>query len=127
MRRTILVGMLVIVGVGLALPAHAICPHTKVKDLSAVCLDKNCPPGLQAYFATIVNRFPHKLYVTYAFRSGKRQSQIIPGGLELQANSEISQPIGIGRTALPKETQKKRLRILECGTDPKIRYKWRRR
>jgi hypothetical protein len=130
MRKTILAGVLAMMGAGLSWPAMAICPHTKVTDLSATCLDKSCPPGLQAYWATIVNRYPYKLYITYAFRSGKRQKQIIPGGLELQPNSEISQPIGIGRTLLPEEPHKRRvgrLRILECGVDPKIKYKWRRR
>lgn len=114
--------------VGIAAPALAACPHTRVEDVSSSCLDKQCPPGMQAYWATIVNRFPNKLYITYAFRSGARNTSIIPGGLELQPNSAIRQPIGIGRTLLPEEPHDSRvgrLRILECGTDPKIRYKWR--
>ncbi len=111
-----------------ASPAKATCPHTKVENVYATCLGGKCPPGIHAYWATIENRFPHKLYITYAFRSGKRNTSIIPGGLELQPNSAIRQPIGIGRTVLPQEEHEVRtgrLRILECGTDPNIRYKWR--
>ena len=129
MRKTILAGVLAMMGAGLSWPAMAICPHTKVTDLSATCLDKSCPPGLQAYWATIVNRYPYKLYITYAFRSGPRDTAIIPGGLELQPNSADLQPIGIGHGALPLDedliARNGRLRILECGTDPNIRYKWR--
>ena len=110
--------------------ANAICPHTTVKEVVSICLDRKCPPGIQSYWATIVNRFPYKLYITYAFRSGKRDASIIPGGLELQPNSALRQPIGLGRNPLPQEdkgTRTGRLRILECGTDPDIRYKWRLR
>ena len=113
---------------GFSLPAMANCPHTHVASVSASCIDRKCPPGMHAYWATIENRFPKKLYITYAFRSGVRNQSIIPGGLELQPNSSLRQPIGIGRTVLPKEAHDARvgrLRILECGTDPKIRYKWR--
>lgn len=92
-------------------------------------MDNKCPDGLHGYFATIANRFPHKLYITYAFRSGERNTSIIPGGLELQPNSAKRQPIGIGYVPLPQgeelAARTGRLRILECGTDPDIRYKWR--
>ena len=118
------------IGAGAASAARANCPHTTVQNVEAICLDSDCPPGIQSYWATIVNRFPHKLYITYAFRSGNRNVSIIPGGLELQPNSAISQPIGLGRDILPKENlaaRTGRLRILECGTDPNIRFKWRRR
>ncbi len=129
MRNAIVFGVVAILYAATAMPAAAICPHTKVVSISASCMDEACPPGLQAYWATIVNKFPYKLYVTYAFRAGERLSQIIPGGLELKPNSETRQAIGIGRAILPDEKQKARvgrLRILECGTDPQIRYKWRR-
>jgi len=124
-----------LVGVGLASaallasPALATCPHTVVKDVGSSCISKRCPKGLQAYWAVIRNDFPHKLYITYAFRSGPRDTAIIPGGLELQPNSADLQPIGIGHGALPLDedliARNGRLRILECGTDPNIRYKWR--
>lgn len=110
--------------------AQAQCPHTRVQEVTSTCLDDSCPPGTNAYWATIVNRFPHKLYLTYAFRSGRRNKSIIPGGLELPPNSAVRQPIGIGRAVLPEESHDSRigrLRILECGTNPKIRYKWRRK
>jgi hypothetical protein len=129
MWKAIVLGAMVTVFAGATASAAGICPHTKVVKVSVSCLDDKCPPGIQAYWATIINRFPYKLYVTYAFRSGTRLSQIIPGGLELPPNSETRQPIGIGRAILPKEEQKVRagrLRVLECGTDPQIRYKWRR-
>lgn len=114
---------------GAASPAFANCPHTSVKDVRSYCLDKRCPEGLQGYFATITNRFPHTLYITYAFRAGDRNTSIIPGGLELKPNSSVRKPLGIGYRPLPKgeeiDARAGRLRILECGTDPDIRYKWR--
>lgn len=116
---------------GAVSPASANCPHTKVDDVRSYCMESKCPEGLQGYFATITNRFPETLYITYAFRAGTRNTSIIPGGLELQPNSAKRQPIGIGYVPLPKDEELDartgRLRILECGTDPNIRYKWRKK
>jgi hypothetical protein len=133
MRRRFVIaamaGVALAVFAGAANAARGSCPHTTVQDVEGICLDGDCPPGIQSYWATIVNKFPHKLYITYVFRAGTRSVSMIPGGLELQPNSAISQPIGLGRNILPKEKRGARigrLRILECGTDPKIRFKWRR-
>ena len=130
LRDQALALMLTVVAVmGLTSPVQAQCPHTRVQDISSTCLDQKCPPGVNAYWATIVNRFPATLYVTYAFRPARFNRLIIPGGLELPPKSAIRKPLGIGRSVLPEESHDSRigrLRILECGTDPKIRYKWRR-
>jgi hypothetical protein len=108
--------------------ASAICLHTSVKGLDGRCLDRRCPPGTTAYMATIENSFPEQLYITYAFR--RPDGAIITAGLTLdQGVSRL--PIGIGPVSLPVgegyDKRLGRLRILECGIDPAIIFKWRRK
>ena len=112
----------------LPMTAAAICPHTSVKGLDGKCLDGRCPPGSTAYMATIENSFPDQLYITYAFR--RPDNAIITAGLALKPG--VSRlPLGFGPNILPADEPHNRrlgrLRILECGVDPAIKYKWRRK
>lgn len=108
--------------------AYAICPDTSVKKLEGICLDAVCPPGTTAYMATVENKFPHQLFITYAFR--RPDKAIITAGLTLQPGV-TRMPLGFGPAVIPKtesaERSMGRLRILECGTDPDIIYRWRKK
>ena len=110
------------------LTAAAICPHTSVKGLDGKCLDGRCPPGSTAYMATIENTFPEPLYITYAFR--RPDKAIITAGLTLKPGT-ARLPLGFGPAVLPPDegydVRLGRLRILECGSDPDIIYKWRKK
>ena len=60
--------------------------------------------------------------------SGVGKTAVIEALLDQLKDADL-QPIGIGHGALPLDedliARNGRLRILECGTDPNIRYKWR--
>jgi len=108
--------------------ALAICPETSVKALDGVCLDAKCPPGMTAYMATIENKFPSLLYITYAFR--RSDKALITAGLTLKPG--VSRlPLGFGPAVLPiseeHDTRLGRLRILECGANPDIIYRCRKK
>ncbi len=121
---------LAVVALGVLMPAAAlaICPDTSVTKLEGICLDARCPPGTTAYMATIENRFPNQLFITYAFR--RPDQAIITAGLTLQPGTS-RMPLGFGRAQMPigenAEASMGRLRILECGANPDIIYKWRRK
>ena len=122
--KTALVAVSVLISSG----AAAICPETSVKGLDGICLDASCPPGVTAYMATIENRFPNQLYITYSFR--RPDKALITAGLTLKPG--ISRmPLGFGPAQLPpsEEYDKRvgRLRILECGANPDIIYRWRKK
>ena len=108
--------------------AWAICPDASVKKLAGICLDAVCPPGTTAYMATIENKFPRQLYITYAFR--RPDKAIITAGLTLKPGT-TRMPLGFGPAKIPSgesvEKTKGRLRILECGADPDIIFKWRKK
>ena len=108
--------------------ALAFCPDTSVKKLEGICLDAKCPPGTTAYMATIENKFPNQLYITYAFR--RPDKAVITAGLTLKPGT-TRMPPGFGPSQIPstedEETRIGRLRILECGANPDIIYKWRRK
>lgn len=108
--------------------AMAFCPDTSVTKLEGICLDAQCPPGTTAYMATIENKFPTQLYITYAFR--RPDKAIITAGLTLRPGTS-RMPLGFGPSDMPgaedEETRIGRLRILECGANPDIIYKWRKK
>jgi hypothetical protein len=109
--------------------ALANCPNTSVKSLDGQCLDARCPPGATAYMATIENTFPaEKLYITYAFR--RPDNSVITAGLALKPGIQRL-PLGFGRSVLSDAesvTERTgRLRILECGINPDIVYRWRKK
>lgn len=114
-------------GVLIAPAAMAICPETSVKRLDGICLDARCPPGAMAYMATIENKFPNVLYITYAFR--RPDKAIITAGLTLKPGVS-RMPLGFGPQGTlnveDQETRMGRLRILECGANPDIIYRWRK-
>lgn len=120
--------ILVIIGCLAPAAALAICPETSVKGLVGICLDQKCPPGTTAYMATIENKFPKLLYITYAFR--RPDKAIITAGLTLKPGTSRL-PLGFGPSELPlseaHESRLGRLRILECGANPDIIYRWRRK
>ena len=110
------------------LKVWAICPETSVKSLDGLCLDARCAPGITAYMATIDNKFPNLLYIIYAFR--RPDKALITAGLTLKPGVS-RQPLGFGPSALPaledREKRLGRLRILECGANPDIIFRWRKK
>lgn len=129
MRMVMRIAAMIAVFAGFLLPAAAmaICLHTSVKGLDGKCLDRNCPPGTTAYMVTIENSFPEQLYITYAFR--RPDGAIIMAGMALQQG--VSRlPLGMGNALLPTDEaydkRLGRLRILECGVNPAVMYRWRK-
>ena len=108
--------------------ASAACQKTEVRDVQSVCLERGCAPGSQVlYRAKLRNLTGDVMFLMYEF--DRPDGAWIKGGLEMQPFEELTKPIGFGTSDLAGNDPTKwasRFRLVECGTDEDIKFRWHR-
>lgn len=114
-------------GITAAADASASCRQMEVLDVYSACLTEGCPPGDSVvYHAHMRNHAAHHMFLT--FRFARPDGALIRGGFGLAPKAEMVRPIGLGPTQIPERengARMARLRVVECGRDEAVQWRWR--